>query len=101
MWSCQYFVKNSPFYVILCLFIVILDVFMLMVGFGVYQPVYQQIQMISILLWVQPPGGNPVITLQGTNFAIQFQNYFVNTFGPQFIFFLFIFLIFGVMVMSY
>jgi hypothetical protein len=58
---------------------------MLMIGFGVYQSIYQKIQLTSILLWVQVGDINPTIWLQGTNFAIEYNNNFLHSFGVQFI----------------
>lgn len=52
VWSCQHFIKNDALYVVFSVVIVCLNLFMLMMGFGVYQSVYEQIQLASILLWV-------------------------------------------------
>jgi hypothetical protein len=58
---------------------------MLMLGFGVYQSLYQKLQLLSLLLWVQARDSNPIISLQGTNFAIQQGNNFLQSFGIQFV----------------
>lgn len=65
---------------------------MLALGFGVYQSVYEQVQLASILLWVEID--SRVISLQGTNFGIESNNSFVRTYGVQFIIILFLLSVF-------
>lgn len=76
-----------------------MDMFMLAMGFGVYQSLYGLIQLTSILIWVQVDN-NGVIALQGTNFAIQYGNSFSRTYGAQFIITLFIIVVFVCLVIS-
>jgi hypothetical protein len=78
-------VPKSGGYIALCILVVLLNLFLLIMGFGVYQSVYQKIQLSSLLLWTQTGSSNPIITLQGTNFAIEVNNNFSVTFGVQFI----------------
>lgn len=99
IFSCQYFTKNNPLYVVLCVFVVLLDLFMLSMGFGVYQPIYGFIQLTSIFIWVQI-GDNGVVALQGSNFALQYNNSFSRTYGVQFILSLFILIVFLCLVIS-
>jgi hypothetical protein len=42
---------------------------MLSMGFGVYQIIYEQIQLVGIMVWVNFAGGS-VMVLQGTGFGV-------------------------------
>jgi hypothetical protein len=61
---------------------------MLSMGFGVYQIIYEQIQLVGIMAWVNFAGGS-VMILQGTGFGVERENSFFKSYGVQFIIFLF------------
>ena len=52
MWSCQDLARNDGLFVGLCVAIVCLHLFMLSMGIGIYSLIYEQIQIVSILMWV-------------------------------------------------
>lgn len=72
---------------------VVLDLFMLAMGFGVYQIGYQYVQLCGILLWVGS-GSQGVVVLQGASFGIFVDNSFTRSYGVQFIFLLFVVTVF-------
>ncbi len=72
---------------------------MLSMGFGVYQIIYEQIQLVSMMVWVKLADGS-VSILQGTGFGIERGNSFIKSYGIQFIIFLFILSVFMFLVVA-
>lgn len=99
VWSCQYFVTNNPLFVSLCVVVVCLHLFMLAMGSGIYSVIYSQIQVVSLLMWVNL-GDWSIAALQGTNFGILNKNSFSRTYGAQMVILMFVFSIFFFIIVA-
>lgn len=96
--SCRFIEPNNLFLPIGIL-IIIVHLIMILLGYGVYRNIYQNIQMLSLLGWGygSQSGANQLII---TNFGIAKDNNFVTSYGAQFFIAISVISIFIILVSS-
>jgi hypothetical protein len=81
----------------MAIIILLLHLFMIVQGYGIYNNAYQNIQIVSLITWGYG-SQTGVNSLQITNFALFKDNSFLSTFGPQFFSLLTIMIIFYTLI---
>ena len=91
--SCGTISEDWTKYLVGAVLIIVLHLFMLSIGMGVYRQIFQNIQLATLVTWrYQFEKG--AIAIQTTNFALITSNNFIETFGIQFIIFLLLLVVF-------
>jgi hypothetical protein len=91
--SCPTISDNFNTYLGPAIIIILLHLFMLSIGMGVYREVYENIQLASLITWRYNFGGG-AIAIQTTNFSLISSNDFISTFCFQFLALLIVLVIF-------